>query len=392
MAFGQDFLNSFFGNDNVRDYTHASKVFRSNGYENSPRTKFLFHVYFNLNTTQIPQLGNIFSTPDTSTIGLLVKTIDLPKYKLDVDVLNQYNRKRLVQKKINYEPINLKFHDDSGDLIRTMWYNYYAYYYKDPNQSYRGQSATNGSIGASQTLTTGFDYNGRDIYSNNRLVNDWGYIGESYYDGTNAPSGKPPFFKDISIYGFNQHKFVEYVLINPLISQWDHDTYDYSQDNGVMENSVTLQYETVKYYTGAIGGDRPDTNVQGFGSPSYYDQQKSPLSRPGGTRSIIGQGGLLDTGLGIISDLQSGSVAGVIGAVQKAGTAYNTFKGTKLGAVAKEEALGQVQRSLRGISNGQGPGPGVVGSIITPTFISSVATTLQRPIFPTPPRTNTGPQ
>jgi hypothetical protein len=56
------------------------------------------------------------------------------------------------------------------------------------------------------------------------LVNDWGYIGESYYDGTNAPSGKPPFFKDISIYGFNQHKFVEYVLINPLISQWDHDT------------------------------------------------------------------------------------------------------------------------------------------------------------------------
>jgi len=391
MAFGQDFLNSFFGNDNVRDYTHASKVFRSNGYENSPRTKFLFHVYFNLNTTQIPQLGNIFSTPDTSTIGLLVKTIDLPKYKLDVDILNQYNRKRLVQKKINYEPINLKFHDDSGDLIRTMWYNYYSYYYKDPNQSYRGQSATNGSIGPSQTLTTGFDYNGRDIYSNNRLVNDWGYIGESYYDGTNAQGGKPPFFKDISIYGFNQHKFVEYVLINPLISQWDHDTYDYSQDNGVMENSVTLQYETVKYYTGAIGGDRPDTNVQGFGSPSYYDQQKSPLSRPGGTRSIIGQGGLLDTGLGIISDLQSGSVAGVIGAVQKAGTAYNTFKGTNLKSVAKEEALGAVQGSLRGISNGQGPGPGVVGSIITPTFISSVATTLQRPIFPTPPRTNTGP-
>ena len=89
MAFGQDFLNSFFGNDNVRDYTHASKVFRSNGYENSPRTKFLFHVYFNLNTTQIPQLGNIFSTPDTSTIGLLVKTIDLPKFQVDVETLNQ---------------------------------------------------------------------------------------------------------------------------------------------------------------------------------------------------------------------------------------------------------------------------------------------------------------
>lgn len=373
MAFGQDFLKSFFGNDNVKDYTHASKVFRTNGYENSPRFKFLFHVYFTLNTTQIPQLRNVFSTPDTSTIGLLVKSIDLPKYKLDVSVMNQYNRKRLVQTKINYDPISIKFHDDAGDLIRNLWYNYYSYYYKDPNQPYRGQQANNGSIGPSQTLTTGFDYNGRDIYENDRPVNDWGYVGEAYADGTNTYGGKPAFFKDISIYGMNQHKFVEYVLINPMISDWSHDTYDYSQDNGVMENTVSISYETVKYYSGAIGGVRPDTNVQGFASPSYYDQVQSPLSRPGGTRSIIGQGGLLDAGLGIIGDLQSGSVSGVIGAVQKAGTVYNTFKGKNLQAVAKEEAIGQVQSVLRGISTGT---PGIVPQ--------NVLGVLQRPIFPTP--------
>ena len=45
MAFGQDFLNTFFGNDFLKDYTHASKTFRTNGYENAPRLKFLFHVY-----------------------------------------------------------------------------------------------------------------------------------------------------------------------------------------------------------------------------------------------------------------------------------------------------------------------------------------------------------
>jgi hypothetical protein len=178
-------------------------------------------------------LRNIFSTPDTSTIGLLVKNIELPKFKLDTEVLNQYNRKRVVQKRIDYDPISIKFHDDSGDLIRTMWYNYYSYYYKDPSQPYRGQTNTNGSIGQSATLPNGFDYNNRDIYSSDRFVNDWGYVGESYYDGTSSTSGKPPFFKDISIYGMNQHKFVEYVLINPLISDWSHDTYDYSQDAGV---------------------------------------------------------------------------------------------------------------------------------------------------------------
>ena len=383
MAFGQDFLKAFFGNDYVRDYTHASKVFRSAGYENSPKFKFLFHVYFNLNTTEIPQLNNIFSTPDTSTIGLLVKTIDLPKFKLDTEVLNQYNRKRVIQKKIQYDPISIKFHDDGGDLIRTMWYNYYSYYYKDPNQPYRGQTNTNGSIGQSATLSNGFDYNSRDIYVNNRQVNDWGYIGESYYDNTTASGGKPAFFKDISIYGFNQHKFVEYVLINPMISEWSHDTYDYSQDNGVMENNVNITYETVKYYSGAIGGVRPDTNVQGFGSPSYYDQQSSPLSRPGGTRSIIGQGGLLDVGIGIIDDLQAGSVAGVIGAVQKAGTAYNTYKNTSIRSVATEEAIGAVQGVLRGTSQGNASSS-AINSLIPANFTQNAATALQRPIFPTP--------
>ena len=376
MAFGQDFLKTFFGNDYLKDYTHASKTFRSNGYENSPRLKFLFHVYFNVNTAQIKALDNIFNGTDTSTVGMLVKTIDLPKYQLDVDVMNQYNRKRLIQKKINYQPVRCTFHDDGGDLIRNLWYNYYAYYYKDPTQPYRGQTATNGSIGASQTRATGFGYNTRDIYQGNRAVNDWGYVGETYQDSTSdpqVPGGKPAFFRDISIYGFNQHKFVEYVLINPMISEWNHDTYDYSQGDGIMENNLTIQYETVKYYSGAIGTSRPDTNVQGFANPQYYDQVRSPIGRPGGTSSVLGQGGLLDTGIGIIQDLQAGSVAGVIGAVQKAGTAYNTYKTTDVKSAVKEELIGATKDVLRNTI------PGAVRSQPAQQFLNA-------PIFPTPPR------
>ena len=379
MAFGQDFLKAFFGNDYLKDYSHASKTFRTNGYANAPRQKFLFHVYFNLNTSELPILRNIFSAGETSTIGLLVKNIELPKFEIDVDTMNQYNRKRLVQKKINYSPVRAVFHDDGGDLIRTLWYNYYAYYYKDPNQPYRGQTVQNGAIGVNANRTAGFSYNNRDIYANDRFVNDWGYIGEAYQDGTNSSGGKPPFFRDISIYGLNQHKFVEYVLINPMITAWSHDTYDYSQGDGIMENTVSIAYETVKYYTGAIGRSRPDTNVQGFADPNAYDTSPSPLSRPGGTASVLGQGGLLDTGIGIYEDLQSGSVAGVIGAVQSAGTAYNTFKNKNIRSIVREEAnagvrdvlLNTVPAAVRAQPNGGG---------------SSVQQRLTAPLFPTPPR------
>jgi hypothetical protein len=378
MAFGQDFLKTFFGNDYLKDYTHASKTFRSNGYENSPRLKFLFHVYFNINT-EIPPLRQIYGAGESKVLGLLVKNVELPKYQIDVETLNQYNRKRLVQKKINYQPVRVGFHDDGGDAIRTMWYNYFAYYYKDPNQPYRGQPATNGSIGPSQTKTTGFSYNNRDIYANDRYVNDWGYVGESYQDGTSSVSGKPPFFKDISIYGFNQHKFIEYVLINPMITEFNHDAYDYSMGDGIMENTMTVQYETVKYYSGAIGRARPDTNAQGFADPNVYDTVQSPLSRPGGTQSILGQGGLLDAGIGIYEDLQTGSVAGVIGAVQKAGTAFQTFKGKDLKAIAREEANAGIKDVLKNTIPGQvrtQPGGNQ----------PSIQQRLQAPIFPTPPR------
>jgi hypothetical protein len=282
-SFGRQSLYNNYGPvpETLRDYAHASKFFLANGLEYVPRVKFLFHVYFNLNTdsrTGIPSLQQVFSE-DQSSIGMLVKTIQLPQYKIATEVLNQYNRKRVIQKKIEYDPVQVEMHDDGGDLIRTLWYNYFSYYYKDPSQSYNNVTATNGAPGVDSTQAAGFSYNNRDIYVNERAVNDWGYIGESFSDGTNSENGKPPFFRDITVYGFDQNKWVSYVLINPLISSWSHDTYDYSQDNGIMQNSMTIQYETVKYYTGSVGTDRPVTGgVSGFAQVSNYDLTPSPLS------------------------------------------------------------------------------------------------------------------
>ena len=356
MSWGQDFLTGFFGGQGLKDYAHASKTFRTNGYELAPRKKFLFHVYFNLNTAEIPTLRNIFSASEQAELGLLVKTIQLPNYTLDTEVLNQYNRKRIIQKKINYLPVSMSFHDDAGDLSRNLWYNYYSYYYKDANQQYLSPSNQNGSIGQVANQP-GFTYNSRDIYANNRPVNDWGYIGEGYSQGYaggpstgsggDQTSGKPPFFSDITIYGMDQHKWVSYVLINPLVKEWKHDQYNYSEGGGVMENSMTVEYETVKYYSGAIGGSRPDTNIKGFADPAHYDNIRSSLARPGSTRSVLGQGGLLDAGIGIVRDLQSGNLTGVIGAVQKAGTAYNTFKGANIRSVVNEEANTAVKSVIR---------------------------------------------
>jgi hypothetical protein len=349
MAWGQEFEKEFFGRQGLKDYAHAAKTFLPNGYELVPRNKFLFHSYFNINT-DIPLLRNSFPSLDMTQIGLMIKTIQLPKFTLDTETLNQYGRKRVIQKKINYGPLSMTFHDDSGSIVRNMWYNYYSYYYKDPSQTYLAPRATNGSMGELQSQA-GFAYNARDIYANDRPVNDWGYVGESYSDSGNVPSGKSAFFKDITIYGLSQHKWVSYVLINPLIKSWEHDTYSYNEGSGTMQNSMTIEYETVKYYEGAIGKDRPDNNVVGFAGRPYYDTIPSSLARPGSTQTVLGQGGILDAGIGIVTDLQNGLVNGsltaVIGAVQKAGTTYNTWKGKDIRATVNEEANAALKATLK---------------------------------------------
>jgi hypothetical protein len=301
-------------------------------------------VYFTLNVEQIPTLKQFFNATDIATIGLMVKTVQLPQYTINTETLNQYNRKRIIQKNITYSPIQIEFHDDGGDVTRNLWYNYYSYYYKDPSQQYGSRNPQNGSI--SPVSKPGFSYNSRDTYANERPVADWGFIGESYSQsnaGTSGAqsagdesSGKPPFFRDITIYGMDRRKFAQYTLINPVIKDWRHDTYNYSEGAGTMTNTCTIEYETVKYYAGDIG-KTPAAAVKGFADPAYYDKTPSSLSRPGSTRSVLGQGGLLDAGLGIVNDLSADNF-NPLGAIQKAAATYNTFKGANLKSVVNEEA------------------------------------------------------
>ena len=352
----KDAAGGFFGNEYLRDYTHASKTFRPNAYQYAPKLKFLFHVYFEIN-----QSAYAVGLPQGANFGLAVKSIKLPSYTFDTHTMNQYNRKRIIQTKIKYDPIDINFHDDNGNLIRNMWYNYYTYYYKDasiPVASVSGrqpQQTGNGSTNSPNNT----NYNTRNIYSQS-ITGDtnWGYVGEtsdSPATNTQAATGqtKIPFFKNVTIFGFNQHNYVAYTLINPIINRFAHDTYDYAQGNGTMTNTMTLDYETVKYFQGAISGKEPSNIVAGFGLDANYDRVVSPISRPGSQASILGQGGLVDGVNGVIDDL-SGENTNILGAIQKAGATYNTLKNMNLKQAIKSEVTAGITNAIMNPLNNTG--------------------------------------
>jgi len=351
-----DAANGFFGNDYLRDYTHASKTFRPNAYQYAPKFKFLFHVYFEIN-----QSAYAVGLPQGANFGLAVKSVKLPSYTFDTHTMNQYNRKRIIQTKIKYDPIDINFHDDNGNLIRNMWYNYYTYYYKDasiPVASVSGRQAQQTGNGSTNSPNN-TNYNSRNIYSQS-ITGDtnWGYIGETPDSpSTNIQAGngqtKIPFFKNVTIFGFNQHNYVAYTLINPIINRFAHDTYNYAEGNGTMENTMTLDYETVKYFQGAIDGKQPSNIVAGFGLETNYDRVPSPITRPGSQSSILGQGGLVDGFNGVINDL-SGENTNVLGAIQKAGATYNTLKNINLKQAIKSEVTTGITNAIMNPLNNTG--------------------------------------
>lgn len=319
----------------LRDYTHASLTFRSDGtYQNAPKVKFLFHVYFDINA----EATDVTNPPSFTNYGLLVKTVKLPSFNMQVDTMNQYNRKRLIQTKIKYDPVDITFHDDTGGstgsptaggMIRSLWKAYYNYYYADgrnptvvfdrvrgnaPNPQLGGEG---GILGAATAAT----YNQRNQYADSITGNaNWGYIGDvgDSTSQTGTTGRKVPFFKNITVFGFSQHKFTAYTLINPIITSFSHDTYDYSNGNGTMENKMTLEYETVVYNEGDIDGNDPARLIPGFGIETNYDRKLSPIARPGSNSLVQSQAGLVQGGSISANDGNAGE--------QAAQLAYNYSK------------------------------------------------------------------
>lgn len=226
------------------DFTHASNLFVDGDMRLAPKVKFLYHVVFDINTNALLTLG--FKYKNQNEINMLVKSADLPKFAVQTDVKHQYNRKKVVQQTIDYQPVNIVFHDDNYGVTRKLWENYYNYYFAD-------QTATK--------IVGGYDP---------RNQNKSGRMILSSYGLDNASTA--PFFNSITIHQMAKGKWNSYKLINPIISTWNHDTLDYSSSNPV-ENNMTLLYEAVQYDSGTVSENSP----QGFAT-EHYDKTPSPLS------------------------------------------------------------------------------------------------------------------
>ena len=261
MAFTPNLFLYNPSNTTLKDYAHAARIFTDDQFRLAPKHKFLFHVAFNINPAALKNIDLV--QRHRNEINVLVKSCDLPNYKVTVDTLNQYNRKKNIQTTHKYEPINISFHDDNMGLINQLWQNYYSYYYSD----------------STSALDPG-------AYRRNATRNS-NYISNAYGLDNGSTT---PFFNYITIYQMARHEYVSYTLLNPVISSFNHNKLDYAVSTP-HDFAMSIAYEAVAYGNGTVTVGDPE----GFGF-EHYDQTPSPLQAGDGTtqESPAFSGGILD--------------------------------------------------------------------------------------------------
>ena len=230
----------------LRDYRHAARIFTDDHYRLSPKYGWLFYVEFDFN----PLITNV-SNQAAQELGMIVKSASLPKYTIDTKTHNAYNRVNIVQNKIKYDAVNITFHDDQSDNVRNFWYDYYSYFYRDPDY-------------ADATYSAQHKYQTRPTF-------DWGYTPRPAAGYNNANGVQPyQYIQAIRIYSLYQQQFSEYELVNPIITSFKHGEHANGQAE-TMQHEMSVQFETVKYLTGSV-----TRNTVGGFIDLHYDNTNSP--------------------------------------------------------------------------------------------------------------------
>lgn len=264
MSIKDAFTFNLTSGTHLRDARHAHQIYTQNNFTFAPKQKYMYHVVLQPN----PEVGNTGTSNAFSfqkELGILVKSADLPSFRVSVENKQQYNRKKNIQTRLDYQDCRISLHDDNLGAVRAMFEEYYKYYFADGNRSSTGAQAA---------------YLPRDKY-----------FGDVPNYGLNNKK-RTPFFSYITIYQLARREWFAYTLVNPLLSAWDHGGVD-STDGGFNEASMTVAYEGVLYTKGKVGQNPP----VGFGEADVgYDVSDSPLG-------VIDQGFIGEGGNGLIPAL-----------------------------------------------------------------------------------------
>ncbi len=254
----------------MRDFKNA---YRFRPHVNPVRQQFQGYVNFIFNRELFPLLfadGDANRTEFRTTIGSLVRTADLPGANFQTQTFNAYNRKKIVNTGVEYDPVNFTVYDTVGNEWLGVLMKYFAYHYMDPRnkqQSPGDRDMQGGREGAStvhgssqnEFLNAAFRKEGQSTFDSNAT----GY----------NPNISAHFFERIDYVLYHGNKGVQYSIFNPVLTSFKPAAIDYSSSN-FRDFQLTFEYERFTVYNAVnfgLSGEDLDRfeNVNNLTGPAF---------------------------------------------------------------------------------------------------------------------------
>lgn len=223
--------------DNVQDKLNAaqkvyglggtSKSAPGNDFYNTPKSKLSYVVNFELSDAATVIMNTLYhsTTPINIRAAYNVKSVDKPSYTMTTEEINQYNRTRLAQGKIQYHPVNMVLYDTVDSAVMMLIDCYRRFYYGDfANKSLRSWRYN--------TVSTPRNFANNllrpDSVTNNfwALNDTWGRSTFDMADGNGMY-----FFKRIDIYEIDRGQYTVHNIHNPVIETVQMSTKDYETND-----------------------------------------------------------------------------------------------------------------------------------------------------------------
>lgn len=227
--FGQGNNRKFY----MRDFKNAQRF--QPGVD-PVRHKFQGYVNFILNRDLFASLyGNPSGENEfRTTISSLVRTAQMPGVQFQTETLNQYNRKKIVNTGVQYDPVSMTVYDTVGNEWLTLLMKYFAYHYMNPrNKNAPDSRDVEGPVprsGGYEMIQSAFK---SDTFNSNKA----GY-------NTNITAN---FFERIDYVLYHGNRGVQYSIINPVLTGFKASDIDYG-DSGFKDFELNFAYESFTVY------------------------------------------------------------------------------------------------------------------------------------------------
>jgi hypothetical protein len=210
------------GTDNfyVRDFQNA-RQFRPDN--NPPRQAFQGYVNFVINRSLYDSLyGDSFfeSNGYRRQLGTLLKTATLPTVTFKTDTKNSFNKPKIVNTGITYEPVNVSVYDTVGSEWLTLFMKYYSFHYMNGRNKQDANPSRDRDL--AERVISGREFNSNDYGYNPNIVSN--------------------FFERIDMILYHGGKGVQYSLFNPVLTTFKTGPIDYS-DSRPLTFDLTFEYE-----------------------------------------------------------------------------------------------------------------------------------------------------